>query len=154
MNEIGFSDVVVSSKDTDSVKGNQVFTEQRPNNELLAMLGFVGGFKGQLLITFPDNVTNPFVALLLQHLEMPQGDESAHQMTKEAIAEFTNQLGGSFVNQLSLVSIDCMITPPTILTGNGVQAMLPESDQDYYFGVSGNFGNFTCILAVKNSKLI
>ncbi|MCA1949924.1 MAG: chemotaxis protein CheX [Treponema sp.] len=151
--EIGFSNIEIEQGQKAVIKASRHKAAQNSEkNDILALIGLVGTLKGQLILAFPPTISDSFVSQLVSNLGMDA--EQSHQFNKEAIAELSNQIGGAFVNLLSQKGVDCMITPPVILSGSGVQAMLPESDKDYFFDVSGDFGYFTCIFAIKSSKLI
>lgn len=124
------------------------------DTELLAMVGLVGDLKGHLVLHFPSVSSMIFVEHLSGHLGMEGESAADPQYRKAALAEISNQIGGKATNLLSEHGMDCMITPPTLLSGTGVQAALPEADDQYMFSVSGDFGVFSCILAIKNSKII
>ena len=147
LQEIGFPGITIREN------GNKDSTDV-PSWEILAMIGLVGGLKGHLVLHFPPNSSVSFVTHLSGHLGMTGENPEDMQYRKAAVAEIANQIGGKASALLSDMDIDCMITPPTLLSGNGIQAVLPEADEHHSFLVSGEFGTFFCILALKNSRPI
>jgi len=143
LEEIGFVGVQVSeTKNTAKTSG------------LLAMIGIVGALKGHLVLEFESEVATTFISMLSDHLDMGKEDLHDAKYQKAAIAEISNQIGGRTVALLSEGHYDCMITPPTVLTGRGVDAVLPESNDRFAFFIEGKFGRFECIIALKGGKSI
>lgn len=147
LQEIGFPRIKVQTEKNGSRASPQ-------DTEILAMVGLVGDLKGHLVLHFPPESSIAFVDHLSGHLGMEGESAEDPQYRKAALSEISNQIGGKATILLSERGVDCMITPPTVLSGTGVQAALPEADDHYMFSVSGDFGVFSCILAIKNSKII
>ncbi|MFQ3547807.1 MAG: chemotaxis protein CheX [Termitinemataceae bacterium] len=120
----------------------------------LCIIGIVGAIKGHLVILFPKSASAPIVQRLNDHAGIECSYNTIHLHEKETLYEAANQLSGTWINVLSEIGIDSMITPPTVLKGEALTALLPESDENYHFKVIGDFGKIFCILALKNSKMI
>lgn len=116
------------------------------------MIGIVGALRGHFMLRFSERDAITFVEHLSGHLGMHGEDPNDPSYRKAAIGEIANQLGGRAVAVLADSGIDCMVTPPTVITGANVGAALPESDDRSIFSASGSFGRFHCIVAIKNSK--
>ncbi len=147
LGEIGFPHIRVdreASTEEDHSEGS----------EILVMVGLVGQIKGHLVLHFPPKSAKAFVEHLSDHLGMENFNENDMQYRKSALAEIANQIGGKATVLLSDLGVDCLITPPTVLSGKGISTALPEADERHQFSIFGDFGNFACILAVKNSKVI
>lgn len=147
LGEIGFPGITIHENNASEANGQQ-------DSEILAMIGIVGELRGHLIIHFPLNGSTPFVSHLSGHLGMRDEDPEDIRYRKAALAEIANQISGAAVAILAEQGTDCLITPPTVLTGQSISAVLPEADQQYSFSVQGEFGKFSCILAIKNTKMI
>lgn len=122
--------------------------------DLISALGLVGDLKGHFVVRIGAEASVSFVRLLSGHLGMHGEDPEDPQYRKAAFGEITNQIGGRAIALLSEVGVECMITPPTVISGVGVDSMLPEADDRVSFSVSGDFGVFKCALALKRIKSI
>lgn len=144
LEEIGFADIrtvespVVAEADAD----------------MLATIGLVGAARGHFVLRFDSASAIAFVAKLSSCLGMEGNDPRDPRFRKEALGEIANQIGGRAIALLAEIGLDCMITPPTIIAGVAVNAVLPESDDKSAFTVAGGFGEFRCVLALKRSKAI
>jgi CheY-specific phosphatase CheX len=116
------------------------------------MVGLVGDLKGHLVLHFEHDAAVDFVGQLSGHLGMAGENPQDVQYRKSALAEISNQIGGKATVLLAESGLDCMITPPTVLSGNSMQAVLPSNDIQHFYTVSGNFGTFSFILSLKHSK--
>lgn len=136
-------------------KGIRITENRRPpkggeGSDILAMIGIVGSLRGHFVIRFQGQDARSFVEHLSGHLGMDGEDDARYR--KAAIGEMANQLAGRAMAALADSGIDCMVTPPTIITGTSVGAVLPEADDRCIFSARGKFGKFHCIVAIKNSK--
>jgi chemotaxis protein CheX len=120
--------------------------------EILAMVGLVGDLKGHLVFHFGHDAAVAFVRQLSGHLGMHGEDPGDLQYRKSALAEISNQMGGKATVLLAESGLDCLITPPTVLSGNGVRAVLAGNDIEHFYTVSGNFGTFSFILSLKHHQ--
>jgi CheY-specific phosphatase CheX len=146
LEEIGFQDISIRQTDIQTQNDTKTW-------EIVSMVGLVGALRGHLVLHFPLHSSQPFVVSLSKYLGMDKEDHSL-QYIKSALAEVANQISGKATALLSEEGLDCMITPPTILSGTALSLVLPESDEQHGFTISGNFGAIFCVLALKNSKLI
>jgi CheY-specific phosphatase CheX len=96
--------------------------------DLLCSVGITGGLRGYLILSF----RNPELAALTKAMtskvgmDFRDGDSST---MKEAASEIANQLAGRAANSLARRGIDCMITPPTLVTGSSLSASIPNLDR-------------------------
>lgn len=146
LGEIGFKGIRITE--------NRRLPRGGVGGEILAMIGIVGALRGHFVIRFRDQDALSFVEHLSGHLGMEGEDADDVRYRKAAIGEMSNQLGGRAMAALADSGIDCMVTPPTIITGTSVASALPESDDRCIFSAAGRFGRFHCILAIKNSKAL
>jgi CheY-specific phosphatase CheX len=140
-------------------KGLRIYANRKvpvggAGGDILAMIGIVGALRGHFMIRFADKDAVTFVDHLSGHLGMQGEDPNDPRYRKAAIGEIANQLGGRAMAVLADSGIDCMVTPPTIITGSGIGAVLPESDDRCVFSACGTYGRFHCIVAIKNSKAL
>ncbi|HCM26259.1 MAG: hypothetical protein A2Z99_05345 [Treponema sp. GWB1_62_6] len=120
--------------------------------EIVAAVGIVGDLKGHFVMIFGKGVPERFVDALSIHLGMDGDDGDAIRYRKAAIGEIANQISGRAAALLGERKTDCMITPPTVIAGTGVETSLPESDDRNAFSVHGDFGELGCIIALKSAK--
>jgi CheY-specific phosphatase CheX len=144
LGEIGFPSI--------RVRANIRLPSGGEGKDILAMIGIVGALRGHFMLRFSERDAITFVEHLSGHLGMHGEDPNDPGYRKAAIGEIANQLGGRAVAVLADSGIDCMVTPPTVITGANIGAALPESDDRSIFSASGSFGRFHCIVAIKNSK--
>ncbi len=144
LGEIGFKGIRITE--------NRRLPSGRGDDNILAMTGIVGSLRGHFMIRFRSEDALSFVEHLTGHLGMD--NESDARYRKAAIAEMANQLAGRAMAALADSGIDCMVTPPTIITGSSLGAALPEADDRCVFSARGQFGRFHCIVALKNSKTL
>lgn len=143
LEEIGFSGF--------SLSDSASFAERV---DLIATVGLVGGVKGHFIIRIGADSALGFVRTLSAHLGMHQENPEDNGYRKAAIAEFANQVGGRATVLFEESGIECSITPPTLISGEGVETFSPESDQKYTFSVQGAFGEFMCGVDIKSAKTI
>ncbi len=117
--------------------------------DLLAAIGLTGGLKGHFIVSFDTNSADAFVACLYDYLGLDREELADQRFRKSALAEIANQIGGRASALLAESGIDCMITPPTVISGQGVDALLPGSSERARYQVSGDFGVFDCVIALK-----
>lgn len=144
LNEIGFSDFSVGENDLgwdDTIR-------------MLAAVGLVGDIKGHFVLKIGDGSIFTLVHLISGHLEMHDADPDDPQYRKSVLGEIANQIAGRASALLSEKGIECMITPPTVIVGDGVETALPESGERLSFPVRGSFGRFGCMIALKKIKSI
>lgn len=140
LEEIGFTTVEISSGSG----------KEKETIDLIASIGVVGQLKGYFVLRFGTPSATEFVKALSGWLGMDDADHSDPHFRKAAISEIANQFGGKAIALLSEKGMDCMITPPTVISGNGVDASLPESDDMFEFAIIDSFGSFRCLVALKS----
>jgi len=91
---------------------------------------------------------------MVKHMEnylgLVPGDEDRSRWCRSTVAEMANQIAGTAVVQLSEIGIDCMITPPTNLSGESIEASIPTSDFTKEITIKLPWGMIHSTLAIKN----
>jgi chemotaxis protein CheX len=128
--------------------------EAKSRIDMIVAIGIVGDLKGHFVVRIDTLTASSFVKLLSGHLGMHGENPEDPQYRKAAFGEIANQIGGRAIALLSEIGLECMITPPTVITGKDVDSMLPEADDHMFFSVHGDFGAFKCALALKRIKTI
>lgn len=82
------------------------------NNTLVIMIGFTGEIKGQVMITFENNVACDIASKMIM---MPVSEMD--DLAKSAICELGNMIMGNTATIFSTKGLAIDITPPTV--GNG-----------------------------------
>ncbi len=144
LQEIGFTDFLIGDRES----GTQ------EEIRMIAAIGLVGDIKGHFVLKIGDTSVAAFVKSLSSHLEMHNEDPHDLKYRKSVLGEIANQIGGRATVFLAENGIECMITPPTVIIGGNVETALPEADERLTFPVSGSFGHFRCLIALKKSKAI
>ena len=131
---------------------------RRPMSDIspafVSIVGLVGGVKGYFLMEMCGTSALALVRSMEGHLGTNAGDEDRTRWCKAAIAELSNQISGRATALMANKRIDCMITPPTTLSGAAIESNLPESDQQTRFTVKAAWGMIHCVVAIKNVKTL
>lgn len=120
----------------------------------VSIIGLVGDVKGYFLLELCGASALALVKAMEGHLGTDAGDEDRMKWCKAAIAEIANQIGGHAVAKLSRSGLDCLITPPTTLSGEAIDTSLPEADEQDSFTIKADWGLIHCVVAIKNIKRI
>jgi len=122
--------------------------------EIIAMVGLVGGLKGHFATVFDAGKGERFVNAITEKLGMNPDKEGGQSYRKAVIGEIANQLAGRAAVTMESQGVDINITPPTVISGLNIDAILPEDDDRGFFRVHGEFGDFHCFLALKSTKIL
>jgi CheY-specific phosphatase CheX len=93
--------------------------------DFICSIGLTGDLPGYLLLLF----TKVQLTQLSQHLSQFFGmsqDPSDTAFIKASAAELGNQLCGRAVMLLAEKKMDCLITPPTVISGENVIGAIPQ----------------------------
>ncbi len=121
-----------------------------PASSYLCSLGFTGALKGYLVCAFEADELKTLAESLNQRFNMGQnlGDVA---FMRESLAELANQMGGRCVMELAQNGLDCLITPPTVISGSGVETSIPHLDERSDWELDSGRGKFR--LAVLSKKI-
>jgi chemotaxis protein CheY-P-specific phosphatase CheC len=119
-------------------------------SDVVCSVGLTGGLSGFFMLAFGA----PDLAKVAKRMAIHSGIESSGGGVshKEAAAELANQLAGRAVNELARRGLDCMITPPTVVTGSSIQASFPHFDDEDSWEVSAEGSNFRISLLTRKKR--
>ncbi len=140
--EIGFSKTTITDSTNDG------------NVEIVASVGITGDLQGFMLLRSDIQSARLFIDKMLQNMGMENEEtEGFGQFHKEAIGEVVNQVSGRSTMMLADKSIDCNITPPTIVSGANIYTDLRSCESSLNKEVNGIFGSFNLFVGIKSSVL-
>ena len=116
--------------------------------DFLCTVGPTGSLQGYLVLSFSEPELNSFSRHLNVKFEMGQTEVDKGFM-RESIAELANQLSGRSVMGLSGIGIDCLITPPTVISGKEVETSIPHLDEKRLWRISTQAGTFNVAVLTK-----
>lgn len=120
--------------------------------ELVSSLGITGDMHGYLVLKSSLSSAKEFVGIMAAHMGMDVEENDFGQFHKAAIGEITNQISGRATMLLAENGYDCLITPPTIVTGSNVYMEIPHLEFAKSEKIEGNFGSFGLFVGIKNVK--
>jgi chemotaxis protein CheX len=137
LTEIGFADIQINASNG-----------ERKSGEYLCTVGLTGAIQGYLVLIFSSHHLGLFAEHLNARFEMGQtpGDPA---FMRESIAELANQLGGRSVMGLSGMNLDCLITPPTVISGTNVETMVPHLGDEKNWSIRTSNGDFAISVLSK-----
>lgn len=106
------------------------------------IIGVTGQLEGQVIYTFDERV-----ALRIASALMGEAVEELDELAKSAVAELGNIITGNAAIGLSENGYNCILTPPTLLTGKEliVTTFTPVLNIPF----STDFGNVTVHVALR-----
>jgi CheY-specific phosphatase CheX len=128
LQEIGLDTLKIEGKDpTQGEAGRPV--------DFICSIGLTGDLPGYLLLFFNKAQLIQLSLHLAQYFGMSQ-DPSDPAFVKASAAELGNQLGGRAVMLLAEKKVDCLITPPTVISGETVVGAIPQlkNRENWLFG--------------------
>lgn len=93
--------------------------------DFICSIGLTGDLPGYLLMLFTKEQLIQLSRHLARYFNMSQ-DPADPAFVKASAAELGNQLGGRAVMLLSEKKVDCLITPPTVISGKTVVGAIPQ----------------------------
>jgi CheY-specific phosphatase CheX len=139
MSEIGLPGAVISQR-----------TDLPRESEMLCSIGITGQLHGCFILRFAKSSVRTFVTAFASSMGMEDEDPSDPTFARAAIAEFSNQLCGRCVMMLAEIGTDCLITPPTVISGTGVGTSIPALNDTIEFGIEDEFGLIGFFIGLKN----
>lgn len=109
--------------------------------DFLCTIGLTGTLQGYLVLSFSDPELASFARHLNLKFDMGQSELDKGFM-RESIAELANQLSGRSVMGLAGIGIDCLITPPTVISGKEVETSIPHLDEKRIWRIATQAGTF------------
>ncbi|MCA9409849.1 MAG: chemotaxis protein CheX [Candidatus Omnitrophica bacterium] len=89
--------------------------------DLSVVLGIVGDMQGQVIFGIELNTAHGIVGRMLGGVEVKELDE----LGMSAIAELGNMITGNATGRFEKMKVTMDISPPTVLTGQGVKISWP-----------------------------
>ena len=116
---------------------------------IIANVGLTGEYNGFLVFKTNIDAASAFIERMLANLGMEHSESGFSQFHKEAIGEIVNQVSGRAVMKLSENSINCNITPPTIITGNNLYFDHNQFATKKSKIIGGEFGAINITVVIK-----
>ena len=139
--EIGFDGITVSESEHPF----------GPETEIIASVGLTGKIQGYMMLSASFQCAKQFVDKMMTNIGMEIEEAGFGQFHKEAMGEMVNQFSGRSVMKLhEAFSIDCNITPPTIITGSNIYADMTNLVARSSKEIQGNFGQVHIFSGIKN----
>lgn len=122
--------------------------------QVVSAIGITGDLRGNLIFgcAFPD--AHAIVSSLFQSSDILVEENVFSELQKATIGEFANQIAGRALMNLSRASLDCNMTPPTVLSGDSVKPDLCQTDQEFVSQIEGEFGSAVLRVGIKTCKKV
>ncbi|MGD9154954.1 MAG: chemotaxis protein CheX [Bacillota bacterium] len=104
------------------VSGENIYSEITfvCNHNLITMIGLTGSIKGIMALSMPYDTAKKIAAAMLMGMEVTELDE----ISVGALGDLANMICGQAVIQLATENPVATITPPTIIHGDYMKAMI------------------------------
>jgi CheY-specific phosphatase CheX len=120
-----------------------------PAYDMLGSVGLVGQLHGCFLLRFGRDSLTRFVSALTRTTGLHDVNPSDPAYTRSVVGEFANQLCGRCMMSLSEIGIDCLITPPTVISGKDIGAAIPGLTDILELDISDGFGTIGFFIGLK-----
>jgi chemotaxis protein CheX len=122
--------------------------EQSSNTsqEVTVLVGVTGEVRGLAMYGMSESTAKKIVSAIVKH-PVPIFDE----MAQSATAELGNVITGRASTNLSAVGFDCVLTPPTLITGRQV-IISTLTIRRLVVPLHTNFGDIEINLALREEK--
>jgi len=134
------------------LNGLSTYTKPLPVFQLLASIGITGDLKGNLVIAAQAHVARSLAAQLCYTNGITLDSAGDEELAQAAFAEFSNQIAGRAIMNLSPWNLDCNLTPPTIISGVNVSPDFSKQDKELVFQADWTGGQVYLIVAVSAKK--
>ena len=124
--------------------------QQSHPSEVIVYIGISGNIRGNLILKSNYESAHALISAMLQSMNMTSKEKEFGEFHRTAMGEIVNQISGRAITILSTSDIDCDISPPAILTGKRINALIPGSDSFVHINVIGSFGELFIALGQKN----
>lgn len=119
-----------------------------PAAEMAASVGVTGDLSCNLVLSVDNRSADGILRGMTAGLPLP--DDRLGEFPRAAMGEITNQIAGRAVTLLAALGRRCDITPPTVVTADRLDSMLPAPSASWT--VSGPFGILRLIAAQKSGR--
>jgi chemotaxis protein CheX len=135
-----------------SIDGIKNSSEPKGSLQVVSTMGLSGDLQGNIIFGCSLASAQAIVESLFKASNITPQDKDFGDLQKATIGEFSNQITGRALMHLSRRSIDCNMTPPTVITGNWVSPDLCAAVKKYSSRVEGSFGSLVLQVGFKESK--
>ena len=129
---------------TEAATAQQILHEER---SVVATVGLIGDLTGSFLLRLGLGTTQTVVSAMYASLGLEHRDPRELQET--AIAEVANQIAGRAITLLSRRSVECDMTPPSVITGTSITSTLPGITDPAWWALEGAFGRVLIQLGLR-----
>jgi CheY-specific phosphatase CheX len=136
--ELGLNSISIEKNDMDE---SQV--------DMLCSIGMTGALRGYLILRLDNESLDGFIRHLSGYLDMGNENDKETVYRKSVIGEIANQTAGRSAMILSKSGYDCLITPPTILTGKSLSASSTDLNDRAFFLIKGSFGKIGVFIGLQ-----
>lgn len=107
-----------------SLKRTGLFTRKRlqTDNDVNIIIGLAGELKGNLVFAMQEDTACSIASVMMGGMEVPQLD----MIPKSALCELANMITGNSVSKLEEMGLLVSITPPTLVNGRHMVAMISQ----------------------------
>ena len=118
-----------------------------PGKDVNVVIGLSGSLRGQVIFCLSIETARQIASRMLCGMQVDDFDEIA----KSAISEMGNIISGTATTILSQTGISCIITPPSLLLGQGMSISFKDM-QILVVPLSTDIGEITVLVAVKATE--
>ena len=111
---------------------------------LTTIVGLSGHVKGNVALSMPYDTAKKIVSVMMMGMEVLEIDE----MSVSALGEMTNMVCGTAAMELATQEIDVDITPPTLIHGDNMKAIISQV-KTLAIELSSSFGNLELNLGLE-----
>jgi CheY-specific phosphatase CheX len=137
-----------------SVRGISPAANPGEKLQVVSTMGLSGDLRGNIVFGCSLESAHAIVNSLFKASDITPQDKNFGDLQKATIGEFANQITGRALMHLSRSSVDCNMTPPTVITGDRVTSDLCAAHEKYSSRVEGSFGSLVLHVGIKESKKV
>jgi chemotaxis protein CheX len=98
---------------------------EEPRGELTAMVGLAGALCGMTTVRCSEKTSMKLASLMLR-----EKAAASPSMARDAIGELCNMIAGNFKAKISTLSDNCMLSVPTVISGESYSLNAAEPTQN------------------------
>ena len=97
----------------------KIYVKNSPyaGSAVIIIVGITGDLKGQAVLSLDNDTARVIASVMMGGMPV----EELNELSRSAVSELVNIILGTAASLLSQKKIHCDITPPTMLTGEGVR---------------------------------
>jgi CheY-specific phosphatase CheX len=132
----------------DSLEPGRGSRSDGPDEQVVASVGVTGDLRCNLVLCADNRSADGILYGMTAGLALPA--DRLGEFPRAAMGEIANQVAGRAVTLLAAIGQRCDITPPTVVTADRVDSLLPGPAAAWT--VSGAFGSLRLIAAEERRK--